>query len=174
MTDLTHVHVATAAPDRDTEAQAYGLAATAVMASKFRRPTLRVRQARLRPEATLTFEVNVTDEALRHNRTYLEETVMVELAPHAARRIKFGAAPDAQDLAAARRRLHVSAHGDEERVAVDAYMAVLLARATDELRRSWAEVEIVTIGLLGHGALDGSEIEHRLRCAGGIRGATLN
>ncbi len=51
---------------------------------------------------------------------------------------------------------------------------MLLARVRGELRRSWAEVEIVTIGLRERGVLDGHEIEHRVRCAQGIRSATLN
>ncbi|WP_045234192.1 hypothetical protein, partial [Deinococcus pimensis] len=102
MTDLTHVQNVDIARRADPEALAYGLAAAAVVAGKFRRPTLRVRQARLVPEVVLDFTVPLKEEALRLSRALLEETVMVDLAPAAARQIKFGAEPGEADLAPAR------------------------------------------------------------------------
>lgn len=156
------------------ERSAYAVAATAVLAGKFSRPTLRVAAARLYPEPSVTFEHAATPPALRANRTYLEETVMTVLAAPAAEQIKFGALPDAPALDEARQLLTDAAHSSDEAEAVESYLATLLARARGELRRAWVEVEVVGMALQERGVLGGVEVRHRVECVQGIRGATLN
>lgn len=170
------LHPATApALEADLETRAaYALAARAVLAGKHNRPTLRVTRARLRPEVQLDFADHVHADALRVNRAFLEETVMVTLAGHAAQTIKYGEAQDGQGVPRARDLLLNAAQNDDEREAADAYLTVLLARARGVLRRCWAEVEVVALALLERGVLDGVEIEHRVHCVQGIRSATLN
>lgn len=173
---MPNLDLATATtPLSDTELSfAYGVAGSAVLASKFNRPTLRVKEARVRPRASLEFVVRVLPATLRAHRSLLEETVMTHLASIAAQQIKFGEALDDAALQAARRLLKDAAASEDEADAVEAYLTILLARARGELRRAWAEVEIVTLGLRERGALDGDAIDHRVRCASGIRTATLN
>lgn len=173
-----HPHL-TSAPAREAEADlearaAYALAARAVLAGKHNRPTLRVTNARIRPEARLNFAEAVHPEALRVNRAFLEETVMVSLAGVAAQTIKFGEVHDQEELHRAREVLAGAAQNEDELEATEAYLTLLLARARGVLRRCWAEVEVVALALLERGVLDGVEIEHRVRCVQGIRSATLN
>lgn len=156
------------------ESAAYRVAATAVLAGKFKRPTLRVHSARLYPHPGLTFEDTATPQALHANRAYLEETVMTLLAAPAAEQIKFGHTPDAPALEEARTLLLGAARNDDEAEAVGAYLAVLLARARGELRRAWVEVEVVGMALQERGVLEGLEVRHRIECVQGIRSATLN
>lgn len=175
MTQTTPRDLLTDLPDLDQDSPAaYGLAAACVLAEKFRRPTLRVTRASLRPEGTLTFSQVARPEVLRANRALMEETLIVDLAGVAARQVKYGTSPTEAERSAVLDRLVALLRHDDEREVADAYLTVLLARARAELRRHWAEVEIVTIGLRERGWLDGPEIEHRIRCAQGIRGATLN
>ncbi|WP_146237209.1 hypothetical protein [Deinococcus yavapaiensis] len=163
------------APLSDTELSfAYGLAGSAVLACKFNRPTLRVKEVRVRPQPSLHFVARAQPGTLRVHRALLEETVMTQLAGVAARQIKFGEAQDDGALDGARRLLKDAAAHEDESDAVEAYLTILLARARGELRRAWAEVEIVTLGLREAGVLDGDAVEHRVRCASGIRSATLN
>lgn len=163
------------APLSDTElSSAYGLAGSAVLACKFNRPTLRVKEVRMRPHVSMEFVARVQSVTLRAHRPLLEETVMTHLASVAAQQIKFGEALDGSPLDAARRLLKDAAANEDESDAVEAYLTILLARARGELRRAWAEVEIVALGLRERGALDGDAVEHRVRCASGIRTATLN
>lgn len=175
MPNLTPSVAVPADPERSPELPAaLSLAAQAVLAGIYRRPSLRVRLARLRPEARLTFAELPALTALRHNRAFLEETVMVALAPLAARQIKFGAAATAEDFEEGRRTLVLAAGSQDEAEAVEAYLQVLLARARAALRHRWAEVEVLGLALLECGALDETEIAHRLNCVQGIRSATLN
>jgi len=150
------------------------VAATAVLAGKYSRATLRVSTARLYPEPSVTFGDTATLHALRANRSYLEETVMTLLAAPAAEQIKFGHLPGTPALDQARKLLTDAAHSSDEAEAVEAYLAVLLARARGELRRAWVEVEVVGMALQEHGVLGGVEVRHRVECVQGIRGATLN
>ncbi|MBB6096773.1 hypothetical protein HNR42_000185 [Deinobacterium chartae] len=150
--------------------RAYALAGTAVAASKLSRPTLRL--ARLGLEEGARYHTPALPAALRQNRAFLEDNVMAELAAVAAEQIKFGAA--LTDMAPMRRTLEQAAANADEAEATQAYLEVLLARARGLLRRCWAEVEIVAMALQEHRVLEGSEVEHRIRCAQGIRSNTLN
>lgn len=168
---------ATEAPAPDAEDRAaFAAAAAAVLALKFNRPTLRPERVQARPAVALRFAQQAVPAALRAHRALREETALVLLAGAAAEHVKFGGAPDPAALDAARALLAASAPSDDEADpdVVEASLTVLTARARAELRRAWAEVEIVAIGLRAHGALDGVEVEHRVRCAQGIRSAALN
>lgn len=153
---------------------AYATAARAVLAGKYTRAPLRVTSARLRPEPAVGFAEPVHPQALRSNRTFLEEVVMVELAPLGAEQLKFPSEVAPERLAVARQLLLQSAQNDDEVQAVDAYLTVLLARTRGMLRQCWPEVEVVALALLERGVLDGVEVAHRVRCVQGIRSATLN
>jgi len=152
----------------------YATAATVVLASKFNRPTLRVETARVRPTAHVHFHSHAHKTALRTNRAFLEETVIVMLAAPAAEEIKHGRILNRDALARVEQLLGDTAANDDERDAAHAYLTVLLARARAALRRNWAEVEIISMALQEHGFLDATQIDHRLRCTQGIRSATLN
>ncbi|SMB80274.1 hypothetical protein [Deinococcus hopiensis] len=156
------------------EHAAYALAGAAVLAGKFNRPTLRVTSARLYPEAQVTFGDTAVAFALRANRAFLEETVMTVLAEAAAQEIKFGAVGDARPLERAAQLLREAAQSSDEAEVGEAYLTVLLARTRGELRRSWVEVEVVSMALQERGVLSGQEIQHRVDCVQGIRGTTLN
>lgn len=158
----------------NAERAAYAVAGAAVLAGKFSRPTLRVASARLYPQAEVTFADTAAEAALRVNRPFLEETVMTVLAGVAAQEIKFGAAHATEALERAARLLRAAARSDDEAGAEDAYLTVLLARARGELRRSWVEVEVVSLALQERGVLSGVEVQHRVECVQGIRGTTLN
>lgn len=153
---------------------AYATAAQAVLAGKYTRAPLRVTGARLRPLPGVAFAEPAHPQALRTNRSFLEEVVMVELAPLAAEQLKFPAETAPERLAAARHLLVQAAQNDDEAQAVDAYLTVLLARTRSTLRLCWPEVEVVALALLERGVLDGVEVAHRMRCVQGIRSATLN
>ncbi|AFZ68994.1 hypothetical protein [Deinococcus peraridilitoris] len=159
--------------DPETRA-AYAMAARAVLAGKYPRAPLRVVTARLRPTPEVRLAEAVHSQALRTNRAFLEEVVMVELAPLGAEQIKFGAEGTADSLERARQLLLSAAQHDDEALSVDSYLTVLLARTRGSLRHCWPEVEVVALALIERGVLDEVEIAHRVRCVQGIRSVTLN
>lgn len=178
MPNLEHAPVtpaqATVTPDVQAERAAYSVAAAAVLALRLDRPHLRVQLARVRPHPEIEYAQRAHPAALRTNRAFLEDTALTLLAGPAAQQIKYGELYDHAALDRAAALLREAARNDDEAESAPDYATVLLARARGELRGAWAEVEIVSMALREHGALDGTQIEHRVRCTQGIRGASLN
>lgn len=166
--------------------QAVLLAAETVLATLLGRAPNRVVYVSL--AAGIQYAVSPDYAALQVNRGLLEDVVMVQLATHAARLLLGGMGQQGGIQQSTFLQENIQLNGatkagetlvrsltqPEERAVVNAYLQVLLARATALLRSHWAEVQVVAAGLSEVGELNGEAVRWRMDCAQGIRGKLLN
>ncbi|MEF2277854.1 hypothetical protein V3W47_06045 [Deinococcus sp. YIM 134068] len=169
-------HTATAPVSNDPRAVSLLLAAEAVLAHLHPRAPLRLAAVTLGETPGVTYALAPDPQALALNRGLREEVALVALARAAmARLLNFVDGAEVGTPERDARALLASTLRDPEELEVlDAQLAVLEARARALLRRSWAEVEVVAVGLREHGTLDAQAVAHRVACAQGIRGSLLN
>jgi len=174
MTRLLPASAAAGASHADPHTSSLLLAAEAVLAHLHPRAPLRL--AGVSPQTGVTYHLAPDPQALAANRGLREDVVLVALARAAmARLLRLPALEDAAGFGRDPCELLASALTDPEELEVlDAQLAVLEARARALLRRSWAEVEVVAVGLREYGQLDAQAVAHRIACAQGIRGTLLN
>ncbi|WP_102127364.1 hypothetical protein [Deinococcus planocerae] len=149
------------------------LAAEAVLAHLHPRAPLRLAEVSLDGPG-VTYACPPDPQAMTLNRGLREEVALVALARAAMARLLGLTAEVGRPGRDARGLLGSALRDPEELEVLDAQLTVLEARARALLRRSWAEVEVVAVGLREHGTLDAQAVAHRVACAQGIRGTLLN